>query len=99
MSDKNSSFYYIKLWDEIHTKAAKVKNLDEQKEYCVWIRKICTTLHCITCRHHGLLYIKNNPPEKETNIFMWTWKFHNTINEILRKPIVNYETAAIRYLD
>lgn len=89
---------YRRLWDNIHIKAAQSKTIQQHKEFCLWIRKIIESISCSSCRVHAQQYILDNPPENAKNAFVWTWEFHNNVNQRLAKPQLNYGSAAIRYL-
>lgn len=90
--------YYRRLWDEIHTKAAQVRDPRTHRDFCIWIRSISNKMNCGTCKRHLKEYIDQNPPETAINDFTWTWEFHNDVNQRLGKPQMDYTTAAIRYL-
>jgi hypothetical protein len=90
---------YRRLWDNIHTKAAQVKTPQQHQEFCLWMRQIVSTMSCPSCRAHAQQYVLDNPPENAKNAFVWTWEFHNNVNQRLGKPQLDYGTAAIRYLN
>ena len=90
--------YYRQLWDQIHTKAASSTTHEKRTDFCSWIRKTSGSMGCCICKTHALQYIQNNPPENALNLFVWSWEFHNDVNTRLGKPIMDYATAAIKYL-
>lgn len=90
--------YYRELWHQIHYKAAESNYQEERQEYCVWIRNIIKSLDCPVCKVHAIEYLRNNPPELCQNLFIWTWNFHNDVNQRLDKPIVDYMTAVKIYI-
>jgi hypothetical protein len=85
--------YYRQLWNNIHTKAVNTSS----PEYCTWIRQLIMSMTCPSCRLHAVQYINTNPPEQAFDLFTWSWEFHNNVNARLNKPIMDYETAKIKY--
>lgn len=95
----NSSLdYYRRLWENIHTNAAKATTSQQYKPFYTWIRSLSNQILCGKCKQHMITYIESNPPEKHNNPFMWSWEFHNDVNLRLGKPIMDYSTAVIKYL-
>ena len=90
--------YYHQLWDQIHTQAANSTTQPQRAEYYSWIRNTANTMGCCICKTHAVQYIQNNPPENATNLFVWSWEFHNDVNTMLGKPVMDYATAGIKYL-
>ena len=93
-------------WDVIHKKAFKSWSNDDQEQFCIFIREICSEFNCSVCRGHCSEYIEQHPPENligkqikhndkllPLGIFAWTWKFHNAVNARLKKNIMKWDTA------
>ncbi len=87
------------IWFTMHLIAFNANNLNEKKQCMNIIKLICNSLPCQTCRGHAKEYIKNNPMEEHVknndplSLFIWTWTFHNTVNNRLGKNILSYEVA------
>jgi hypothetical protein len=99
------------VWLLIHQKAALIKNKKDQLDYIMFIKDICENFPCKFCRGHCKEYIEEHPLEdyidvyiKENKIkqyiglFIWSWKFHNAVNERLRKPLMDWDTAYAIYV-
>lgn len=93
-------------WDYIHRFSFNAKTIDKQKQMAVTIREICNNFPCKTCSGHCKEYIEKHPPEdfiglkmeiygktEMLGMFVWSWKFHNTVNIRLNKPLMSWETA------
>lgn len=102
----NPSYVGPGVWYMIHKLAADCKGVDERKRFCKTMKKICEDFPCINCAEHCKDYMDNHPienyvnviveidgVEKEAGLFFWTWKFHNAVNERLKKPTVSLEKA------
>lgn len=87
------------IWFTMHLIAFNANSLNEKKQCMNTIKLICNSLPCQTCRSHAKEYIKNNPMEEHVknsdplSLFIWTWTFHNTVNNRLGKNIISYEVA------
>lgn len=93
-------------WFVMHSNAIKAKTKKEITECIQSIKKLCKEFPCVVCRTHSSEYLKNHPIEKdadtlilidknkkELGLFMWTWKFHNSVNFRTKKPLMNWSTA------
>jgi hypothetical protein len=93
-------------WDLLHRLAFKAKTSKLEKEFIDTMKEACYGFNCLQCREHCTDYIKNNPLEEYTDsfiiidnkkmklgLFIWTWKFHNSVNARLGKPIMSWDTA------
>lgn len=95
-------------WDVIHKKAFKAWSKEDQMDFCVFMREVCTEFNCLECRGHCEKYIEMHPPENligklithngkqlPLSMFAWTWKFHNAVSARIGngKPIMKWETA------
>lgn len=90
------------IWYTMHSMAYYAQNPPDAFRFAQWIRWLSITFPCLTCREHFQLYLKNNPIDlsnqeyykgRRISLFKWTWKFHNTVNRRLNKPIVTWEAA------
>ena len=84
-------------WNAIHTLAFNAKNATKQQQCIKNIKMLCKQFPCEKCREHALDYIKTHPmghsKEKELGLFIWTWKFHNTVNFRIGKPNMSWDMA------
>jgi hypothetical protein len=86
-------------WQSIHVTAAWVDSTEKFKFFCIWLRDQIEHLECQECIDHAKAYLKSNPPEDAEDAFIWSWKFHNTVNRRLGKPEMEYTTAKHIYLE
>lgn len=96
-------------WSTIHRLALTVKSDKDLKQFEETVKSICYSFPCKICREHCTNYIKRHPIVKEKNktkgksnklgitTFLWTWRYHNDVNERLNKPTMNLETAINMY--
>lgn len=81
-------------WMVIHIMAIIYDQDKKGKIYFVaLIKKILYNLPCKLCRNHSTKYYEDNPIDNNTELFRWTWQFHNTVNKMLSKPLLTYDEA------
>ena len=93
-------------WDVIHRKSFKATNKSDQLRFIEFIKDVCYGFPCTVCKGHCTEYIKNHPPEEYLDVlvdikgekialgmFIWGWKFHNSVNARTKKPIMSWDTA------
>jgi len=94
------------VWNTIHKQAYLARTPNQQKQFIVFMKDTCYWFPCKVCRGHCTEYIKNNPLEnylgstvdgQPLGLFVWAWKFHNTVNARLKKPIMSWDTAITLY--
>lgn len=94
------------MWYTIHVTALKIG----QDNFLAWIYVIIDSIPCLTCKTHALEYLKQDPPSGYKDIynesdgeligmFKWSWKFHNSVNLRLSKPIQDFNTIYKMYSD
>lgn len=77
------------IWYIIHRSALLKDNI---------VDTVIKYLPCQECTNHCKNWIKNNPPPKDDNdMFLWTIKMHNHVNEKLGKPNFLYTEALELY--
>lgn len=90
------------VWYIIHSTAFASRDRESTERFICTMKNICNNFPCKHCKGHCQDYINKHPIEKEpessydgkkTTMFMWSWKFHNAVNQRLNKPIINFETA------
>jgi len=86
-------------WSDIHITAAWANTPEKVIWFNIWMRMLADNLECDECLGHAAAYITANPPEKAEDPFIWTWRFHNTVNRRLGKEEMSYETARNLYLE
>jgi len=105
-SDSSENKAFNVTWNTIHSRAYKAQSRKEQISFIEFMKDICSKLGCGICKYHCIEYIKNHPIEEYLDIlhdikdekmplgmFIWTWKFHNAVNERIKKPIISWDTA------
>lgn len=86
------------LWIGIHITAAWSDSPEKNIYFCLWIRNLIEHLPCEECSNHARLYLSMYPPERCEDSFVWSWQFHNSVNERLGKPIMGYAEARRLFL-
>jgi len=86
-------------WYCIHMLGAFALTEDKVVFFCQYIRTLQKKFWCDECSEHFGEYLDNHPPEKSLNMFLWTWEFHNSVNIILGKSEMPYQTARSIYID
>ena len=96
------------VWLSIHILAIDSVNDMAIDFFMAWIDKMVYRLTCPTCVKHSIEYLSKNPIEPYINsvnsrgikngMFIWSWKFHNNVNERLDKEVISFENAYNMYL-
>jgi hypothetical protein len=88
------------IWYIIHKEAIICQ---DKKSYINFIHRLKNSFPCEACKKHFTEYIEKNPIEQylqvDKGLFIWTWKFHNSVNRRLGKPEMSYEDAEKMYTD
>ena len=89
-------------WMIIHILGYHAKTKEEHLSLCKTYRIIANNLPCPKCRRHALEFIKLNPPEgavtnEETCMFRWSVDWHNYVNRINSKAIVDWKFVHKNY--
>lgn len=99
------------VWMLIHQKASIANTKEKQLEFIKFMNSVCEHFPCEFCKGHCKAYIQDHPLEKYINVyikegsekkifigmFLWSWKFHNSVNQRLQKPLMNWDTAYDMY--
>jgi hypothetical protein len=94
------------IWYCIHTMAKDATTEEKKIKFKSFVEQVISSLPCQTCLDHAIDYYKSNPLDRFWNIsedgeqiglFKWTWTFHNTVNNRLKKPFVSWENAKMLY--
>lgn len=100
------------IWFVIHSMACKATTYDQQRNYVQFIYDLQSKFPCETCKGHFGQYLEKNPPENYLGLdvvdehktkhpygmAVWSWKFHNTVNERTNKPIMKWSTFEELYM-
>jgi hypothetical protein len=94
------------IWYCIHLTAKQAKDEISKKKFKDFMEHVIENLPCSTCQQHATNYYQSNPLKEYWNIkengeeiglFKWTWNFHNTVNNRLKKPYVSWENAKMLF--
>ena len=87
-------------WDTIHLlcyTAPATLTASDQLRYTAFFKALPYVLPCASCSQHLLEHYENHPIESYihsgTALFEWSVHIHNTVNEMLGKPMVSVEDA------
>jgi hypothetical protein len=87
------STYYSHLWAVIHLAALNFDEASNDKnEYTKFYSSLSTTLGCEKCIIHYNKFIEDNPPDF-TDLFGWTVKLHNSVNQTRGDPTFTREES------
>lgn len=105
---KSPSVFGPGVWLSIHILAIDSVNDLAIDFFMAWIDKMVYRLTCPTCVKHATEYLSKNPMEPYINyvnnkgvrsgMFVWSWKFHNSVNDRLDKEVISFENAYNMYL-
>lgn len=96
------------IWYIIHRMARNATTQDKKLQFKEFIENIITNLPCTTCIEHATSYYQSKPLDQfwnmkengqDVGLFRWSWEFHNTVNNRLKKPVVNWENAKKLFSD
>lgn len=94
------------IWYVMHLNAKKATSEKTKNEFKEFIEHCIQNLPCSTCQQHATSYYQSNPLKdywnvkengQEIGLFKWTWNFHNTVNNRLKKPYVSWENAKMLF--
>ena len=90
------------IWFEFHTMATLSLTNETMNIYIDHVKSIIDRLPCMKCRRDAQKYFDNDNPSKykstDNGMFYWSWKFHNTVNAKLGKPLLEWDTGLNMYL-
>lgn len=94
-------------WFTIHKLAKRATNEQKKRAFVEFINDLCEEMRCNRCKEHMTDYIRNNPfgpfwnvrdvDGTQIGMFKWAWIFHNSVNDRLGKPYVDWDTAKRLY--
>ena len=90
-------------WFTIHKIAKCAINESKKQMFVEFMNDVCEEMRCGRCKQHMIEYMRANPfspfwnvrdrDGSQVGMFKWTWLFHNSVNERLNKPFVDWDTA------
>ena len=85
--------YYSHVWAVIHLSALNFHEIFSNKnEYITFYNSLSTTLGCGKCISHYRKFMVDNPPDF-TDLFGWTVKLHNSVNESRGETVFTREES------
>lgn len=89
------------LWDKIHRKAARAKDDNKKQKYVTFMKKVYKSIKCSECKGHMKNFLRKEQLISyyhiDNGFFIWSWKFHNDVNNRIGKSIISYEDAYKRH--
>ena len=93
------------LWQSIHFIALgypKEPSENDKNNYATFYNNLPNVIPCYECSQHLRENLKKSPIrdylESRENLFEWTIKLHNVVNEMLNKPTWELQDAFDHYL-
>lgn len=97
------------VWFSIHLLAKNASTIAKKDHFIDYMKQLSLDFPCMKCRTHIQAYLKDNPFEPyytilneegdDIGLFKWSWAFHNTVNNRLGKPYMEFQTAWDMYSD
>ena len=85
--------YYSHVWAVIHLAALNFHEIfSDRNEYITFYNSLSTTLGCVKCISHYRQFMVDNPPDF-TDLFGWTVKLHNSVNESRGETVFTREES------
>lgn len=105
---KKSSYFGPGVWLVIHTMAIDAVTDEKITDFIDWLGMMLNRLPCPKCVKHATTYLYNHDPNiyrrtknsngKLVGMFIWTWIFHNSVNQRLGKDMYEFDEAYEMYL-
>ena len=97
-------------WHDIHQMAWRAQNKAGEDMFKTFMIDTCENFPCSTCKTHCTQYMLDHPMKNYEDVlvevgtervplglFVWAWKFHNTVNARLNKPQMSWDTCYNMY--
>ena len=89
------------LWLTLHAEALEADQTGQTSNYLQTLNNILNYLPCKECKIHANDYVNKYPPNQwisfrrghPSQLFEWSWRFHNTVNQRLGKPLITLNQA------
>lgn len=98
------------VWFVIHVLAKNCQNTEDEKRFLEFMIMLSKNFPCDTCKYELTTYLKNNPLSHIYNFldsrnayrtrvgyFYWTYRFHNSVNKKLGKPVLPFDEVYNQY--
>lgn len=87
------------MWRVLHSLSFSIseENEKDRKKFLDFLESLRTLLPCEDCRLHFSQYLEEHNPQKAENLAVWTFDFHNAVNERLGKPQFSFEDVSKLY--
>ena len=98
-------YYGPGYWAVMHIDSFNAKTYESKIVTANMIARLVTKFPCLQCRRHATEYTSHNPLIHAVNdhdalsLFRWVWKFHNTVNKRIGKPVITFEEAVRKWGD
>lgn len=102
----NPSTFGPGIWYTIHIMSRDATTEEKKKKFKEYIETTIQNLPCSVCQQHASVYYQSHPLSdfwnvkengNDVGLFKWTWNFHNTVNNRLKKPYMSWEVAKMLY--
>lgn len=97
-------------WHDIHQLAWRAQDKVGKDMFKTFMTNTCENFPCSTCKTHCIEYMQNHPMKNYEDVlvevgtehlslglFVWAWKFHNSVNAKLGKPQMSWNTCYNMY--
>jgi len=88
------------MWRVLHSLSFSISDSSREKDrknFIEFLQSLRTLLPCADCRLHFAEYLDEHNPTKADNLAVWTFDFHNAVNERLGKPQFSFEDVSKVY--
>lgn len=79
------------IWPTIHLLAANAVTIEQRAAYVQFVMSLPVLYPCKKCRIHTEEFLKKNPitrySESAQLLLYWSWLFHESVNDKLKKPL------------
>ena len=99
----NPAVIGVGIWILLHIKSKHATTLQTKNEFIDLMYLLSVEFPCGKCRGHIQEYLRDHPFEpfmnmlnekgEDVGMFKWTWMFHNTVNNRIHKPHMEWVTA------
>jgi hypothetical protein len=88
------------MWRVLHSLSFSISDNSREKDrkkFIEFLQSLRTLLPCEDCRLHFAEYLDEHNPQKAENLAVWTFDFHNAVNQRLGKPQFSFEDVSKVY--
>lgn len=80
------------IWFCLHLFSINCDTQEMKNSFINFVNILVSNFKCEKCKVHFRDYLNKNPLD-ESNLFKWTWEFHNKVNKFLGKKLPTYDDA------